>query len=98
MPFTKGKSGNPGGKKAGTKNRESEIKELFIDAVLYSVKKLGGREWMLAFAKQYPEEFARMMAKFVSTIMGRKIELTGLDGEPIQSKVEVIFVNSKDTG
>jgi hypothetical protein len=89
----KGKTNNPKGRTPGSKNKLTKpiVQEILDVARMLHKEGVGLAEC----ARANPEWFFTHIFK---NIIPKNVELTGLDGEPIQSKVEVIFVNSAHTG
>jgi hypothetical protein len=93
MPFQKGnKLGRPGRPKGSQNKATLSVKE----ALQAAFEGIGGVESLIAWARdsQNQGEFYKLYAK----LLPKELEVMGADGGPIQSKIEVVFVNSKDTG
>jgi hypothetical protein len=93
MPFKKGQSGNKNGRPKG---RQSKTTLSVKEALQAAFEGIGGIPSLIAWAR-YPQnqgEFYKLYAK----LLPKELEVMGVDGGPIQSKVEVVFVNSAHTG
>jgi len=71
MPFSKGESGNPKGKKKGTPNKITKaFKDILVETI-HTLENNSGkgedeaRTGLLAFAKKNPKEFYRIASKLV---------------------------------
>ena len=74
MPYKKGQSGNPAGKKAGTPNKvTASIKEAFKQAF----DKLGGADALAKWAQKNPTEYYKLASKLIPT------ELVGHNDGPV---------------
>lgn len=62
MPFKKGQSGNPTGRRRGSPNR---LTRTFREAMGLVFDRLGGEKHLLAWAKKYPTEYYRIKARMV---------------------------------
>jgi len=58
MPFKKGQSGNPVGRRKGSKDKFTSLKDSFINVF----KEMGGDKALLEFAKENPRDYYRMVA------------------------------------
>jgi hypothetical protein len=88
MPFVKGKSGNPKGKKPGTPTKQTQsVKEAFKLAF----EGIGGVPAFTKWAKKEQSEFYKIYSK----LLPKELEVSGTDGGPIKAQVEVIFADSK---
>lgn len=91
--FKKGQSGNPAGKKPGTKNR---LPVNLIKKILAITEQLEAEGKGLGdCANQEPKWF---FEHFVKPILPKNVEVTGADGGPIQTTVEVIFKRADGKG
>ena len=64
MPFEKGKSGNPKGRRPGAPNKSTaSVKAALSEAF----EKRGGVKALLAWAKKEPTEFYKLWAKMLPT-------------------------------
>lgn len=79
MPFAKGQSGNPNGRKAGTPNKTTA---LLKDAILQAATKAGGEDGLVGYlqdqATKSPQSFLPLLGKVLP------MQLTGEDGEALQ--------------
>ena len=93
MPFPKGKSGNPDGAKPGAKQAKTVFVEMVVDGVQNA---LGNRAECRAFFRKlkedHPKEFGRYIIDIAKQFTPRPIEVSGPDGGPIQTSVEVALV------
>lgn len=88
MPFKKGQSGNPKGRKPGTTSMTTRmIRDAFIEAF----HKIGGVKKLVEWGLEEPGEFY----KIVSRLCPKELEVTGADGGPIQTSIEVKFIDSE---
>lgn len=88
MPFVKGQSGNPKGKVKGTQTKQTQsVKEAFRLAF----EGIGGVTALIKWAKREKTEFFKIYSK----LLPKELEVTGADGGPIKTTVEVKFVGSK---
>ncbi len=86
MPFKKGHSiGRPKGKS----NRSTAI---IREAFLAVFEERGGKKGLLAWSNDNPDEFYKLVGKMVP----KEMELSGPDGGPIQTSIEVKFIGSKE--
>lgn len=60
--FQKGQSGNPAGRKPGTRNK---ITNNLREAILTAFEGLGGAEWLKSLGKEKPREFCTLLAKVI---------------------------------
>lgn len=75
MPFSKGKSGNPRGRKKGAVNKVTgELK----DMVLTALTNVGGVTYLEARAKDSPAAFLTLVGKVLP------LQVTGKDGGEIR--------------
>jgi hypothetical protein len=78
MPFKEGDPKPEGsGRQAGTPNKTTSIVK---DALEQTFNKLGGQEYMERWARQFPNEFFKILAK----LLPKDVQITGEGGEPIQ--------------
>lgn len=85
MPFVKGKSGNPKGKAKGTQTKATQsVKEAFRLAF----EGIGGVDALIEWAKKEKTEFFKIYSK----LLPKEVELSGTDGGPIKTSVEVKFI------
>lgn len=76
--WTKGKSGNPKGRTAGTPNKvTASIKAAFKE----SFDNLGGPEALTTWARENPTEFYKLAARLIPT------EIVGNEGGPLVVQV-----------
>ena len=97
MPFKKGRSGNPNGAKKGAK----QAKAIFVEMVMDGIQNaLGNRAECRTFFKKlkddYPKEFGRYTIDMTKQFIPRPIEVSGPDGGPIQTNIEIAFIDSKE--
>ena len=85
MPFAKGHSGNPKGRKGGTPAKTPRI---IRDAFIEAFHKIGGTKSLVEWGKEQPGEFYKIIAK----LCPKEVEVSGPDGGPIQTSVEVALV------
>ena len=81
MPRPKGLP-KTGGRQKGSPNKTPTFRAV-LEQVFHD--DLHGRDWLVAFAKQYPVEFGRMLARTLP------LEHTGPDGGPIPVEVHDHF-------
>jgi hypothetical protein len=86
MPFVKGKSGNPKGKKKGTPTKKTQsVKEAFRLAF----EGVGGVRALVAWAKEEKTEFFKIYSK----LLPREVELSGelnlrtMDDDALDQKI-----------
>ena len=91
MPFKPGQSGNPKGRKAGVSNKSTR---LIRDAFVKVFEARGGHKGLQEWAEQNPDEFYKLSAK----LCPKEMEVSGPEGGPIQTIVEVQFVGSDADG
>jgi hypothetical protein len=68
MPFEKGQSGNPDGRKKGSQNKFTSLKDAFLDAF----EQLGGSKALIDWAKKSERNkgaFFQMITKMLPTNM-----------------------------
>lgn len=73
MPFEKGQSGNPDGKKPGTVNKFTSLKDSFLKAF----EELGGSKALIDWAKKSERNrgaFFQMITKMLPTNMDASIK------------------------
>lgn len=88
MPFVKGQSGNPKGKPKGSKNVvPSSVKEAFKLAF----EGIGGVPAFIEWAKVERSEFYKIYSK----LLPKEVEVSGADGGPIKTTIEVNFIGPK---
>ena len=68
MPFTKGQSGNPAGRKPGSQNVSTRLMEMAIAAL----DKAGGEKYLATQAKKTPAAFL----SFIGKLLPRDMHLT----------------------
>lgn len=91
MAFKKGQRANPNGRPKGSKNK---ISKPVVDTILETHKKLLERGTDLeACALENPRWFYE---HFFKNLIPKNVEITGEDGGPIKTQVEIVFVNSKN--
>ena len=89
MPFQKGHKGVAGpGRPKGIPNK---IGASAKDAVLQVFELMGGVPAYKKWAAENPTEFYRIHAK----LLPRDVEISGTDGGPIQTSIEVKFIGAK---
>lgn len=87
MPFQKGNTFGKKGKPKGAVNRTTlSVKNAFLEAF----EKRGGVKALLAWANDEPSEFYKIMGKMCP----KELEVSGPNGGPITTRVEVAFVES----
>ena len=87
MPFVKGKSGNPKGKVKGTQTKATtSVKEAFRLAF----EGIGGVKALIEWAKDEKTEFFKIYSK----LLPKELEVSGADGGPIKTSIEVKFIGS----
>lgn len=62
MPFKKGQSGNPTGRKKGDKNK---IPATIKQAVFNAFAAVGGEQYLINMAKSEPKAFLSLVAKII---------------------------------
>lgn len=98
MPFKKGQSGNPKGRKKGTPNKTTEeIRQAFqmlIESSLPDIQK-----WLQQVAKDNPEKALQIVEKYSDFILPKlqRTELSGGDDKPL-SKVVFNFGEPNTNG
>lgn len=84
---------NPAGRKPGTKNK---LRKPLVDEIFAISEKLASEgKGLEDCAKQDPAWF---FVNFLKNLIPKNIEVTGTGGGPIASKIEIVFINPKDTG
>lgn len=87
MPFKKGQSGNPRGRKPGSQNRTTAIVK---DGILAAYAGIGGDKSFQDWAKANPTEFyTRILTKLVPA------SLEDGDGNPLTIPQAIAFVITK---
>lgn len=78
MPFKKGQSGNPDGRKEGTPNKlTTTIKQVFTE-VFHKLQTKPEQEYaLLKWATKNPTEFYKLCSRLIPT------EITGKDGKEL---------------
>jgi hypothetical protein len=85
--FKKGQKKPVGsGMKKGQKTKFTTLKQAFID----TFQELGGKEYLLAFAKGDNKKKIAFV-KAISSMLPRDVQLSGADGAPLPSQVPVII-------
>jgi len=93
MPFKKGQSGNPEGRKQGSINKFSKLKDAFLDA-FYDEDGFGGAKGLktwLSESKRNEALFVQMITKMLPS----NITLKGDEDNPI---VQIIFKEAMHKG
>ena len=89
MPFKKGQSGNPNGRKKGTPNKTTEeIRQAFqmlIESSLPDIQK-----WLKQVAKDNPEKALQIVEKYSDFILP-KLQRTELSGGEDKPLTKVVF-------
>lgn len=96
MPFKKGQSGNPAGRKPGTANKATlELRQF---ASKYTKEAIQG---LVALARSAESESARVQAwrEVLDRAAGRPAQaLTDGDGEPLQFPAAITFILRQQAG
>jgi len=72
MPFKKGQSGNPNGRKPGQPNRFTQLKEAFLDAF----KQTGGVDGLVSWIKASPHNRGQFYV-LITKLFPTEIEHSG---------------------
>ena len=70
--FAPGHSGNPGGRPKGSKNKFTELKNVFIEAL----EEVGGKEFVIDHARKDPKASLSLIAKMLPRYSEIKTEKT----------------------
>lgn len=89
MPFKKGQSGNPNGRKKGAENKiTKEARELFIDTLEGLTPEV--EEAFRTVLKESPARFLDLFAKYAQYFVPKKTENdTKLHGEIVQNIINL---------
>ena len=89
MPFEKGKSGNPNGRKVGSVNKKTEQWEKFASWFMESgIEKLQDEMDKLE-GKEFVREFKDLMEYFQPKLS--RTELTGSDDKPVNITIKKTY-------
>ncbi len=75
------------GRKKGVPNK---ITKTLKEAILETLNDLGGKTWLRYLAETDPRAFASLLARLIPTETRMQAEVTGENGEPIQTGVIMI--------
>jgi hypothetical protein len=89
MPFKKGQSGNPKGRKKGTKNKTTEeIREAFKQLIESSLPDI--QKWLQQVAADNPKEALKIVEAYSDFILP-KLQRTELSGGEDKPLTKVVF-------
>ena len=72
MPYKKGESGNPAGRKPGTPNKTTSAMR---EAILEAFDRAGGADYLERLAEDDPRTFVALLAKLVPREVSAKLAL-----------------------
>jgi hypothetical protein len=87
MPFKKGQSGNPGGRKPGRLNKFTTLKQSFLNVF----ERMGGDDSLLEFARTHKAVFYQMVTRLFPQEVAHSGEIK-TDGKLI---IEVVKIEDK---
>ena len=97
MAWPKGKlKAKTGGRVKGSKNKDTTALINLYDAFREVITDMGGKEYVAKFAKEYPREFMAAAVKLTG-IFNARLEVSGPNGGPIPTRIEVALIGSTRT-
>ena len=93
MPFKKGQSGNPDGRKPGATNKFTKLKDAFLDA-FYDEDGFGGAKGLKTWLNESKRNEA-LFVQMITKMLPSNITLKGDEDNPI---VQIIFKEAVHKG
>lgn len=88
--FQKGHSGNPAGKKPGTKDRKKRICKSVVAMVIDTLRQIGGGEWLEKLARENPALYVKLLEKAMPSEVNISGEMTFEERLKIAQGTQVI--------